>query len=151
MAEELKKPIAVAPVEMSDEHPGLTVKEVEDAKARAKAKIDKLKKTKAIENIEKLEAQRLEAAENRITGVIDKDEKIFVTLNLPDYAPCLTVDFFQYYHGQTYELPRHMVKSLKEMEARAWDHSDEVDGKLDRNMYRKKREQRINYRTGAVS
>lgn len=131
-ASEAKDPLEAlndVQAEESAEHPLLSAKEVADAKARARAKIEADAKKAAIKRIEEDETQRLRTEEGLVTGDSAKDEMVSLTLDLAEHSANIVINGRPYWHGHPYTVPRHVADSLREMQARGWRHQDEVDGK----------------------
>ena len=64
---------------------------------------------------------------------------VSITIDLPDFAPCLTINMQPYWHGFTYQVQRHVADSLREMIGRAWHHEHrEVEGKSAFQIYKKR-------------
>ena len=49
-----------------------------------------------------------------------------------DLAPCggteIKINGFPYFHGQTYKLTTDMLRSIKEIVSRTWDHENNING-----------------------
>lgn len=134
-------------------HPLLTNAEVEAAKAKARSRVEAERKAAAIEALEQQETERLRIEEGLTTGIGAMDEIVSVTIDLPPYADKISVNGplgSHYYHGKTYDVPRHVAASLAEMMGRMWRHEDQVEGRDLRQTYARKRDTSINARTGAV-
>lgn len=61
-----------------------------------------------------------------------------ITLNLAGHSDRIMLDGTVFFHGMTYNVPFPVYQSLKEVQARGWDHEDEVGG-VNRDLYRKPR------------
>ncbi len=101
----------------------LTPLEKEETIARAKAHVDEQRKNKAIDA---LFAQAVKAEEN----AYDPNEEIIEwTVELADYAPCITINgAMSYYHGCTYKIPKGVFLSLVDLQWQTQCHQREIDG-----------------------
>ena len=116
-------------------HPVLSDQEVSDAKAAARAAVDKERKAAAIKQVVSEETARLQREEGLVSGDPVKDEMVRVTIDLPEYSASIRINGEDFYHSHTYTLPRHVANSLREIMQRAWLHQEEIDGKtLAQNM-----------------
>ncbi len=113
--EEIEKRIANADL--------LTAAEKEETLARAKSHVDEQRKKKAIDH---LFEQAVKAEEN----AHDPNEEIVEwTVELADYAPCITINgVMSYYHGCTYKVPMGVFRSLLDMQWQTQCHQREIDG-----------------------
>lgn len=68
-----------------------------------------------------------------------KNEMVFCTIDLAEHSTCISINSFNYWHGQTYKVPRHVADTLAEIMARGHRHQDELDGKSLRQHYQKPR------------
>jgi len=65
-------------------------------------------------------------------------DKVDVLIDLPDYAPFLSINGKRYYHNFTYTVERHVFNSLNEIMSRAWEHQSEIEGRS-KHYYAKKK------------
>ena len=127
-------------------HPTLTDEEFLAAKKRALERIEKEKREEAIKAVEKEHYDKERARAGLIVGGA-LDELVRVTIDLPDpdINSCLLINNNLpggtcYYHGFTYEVPRHVANTLNEMMFRLKTYSDrEIHGVKGREYYTKKR------------
>lgn len=132
-----------------EEHPLLTAAEIEKAKEKARARVTAEAKTKALKDIEDKEILRLQHESGLVTGETFKDEMVWITLDLAPYADRIRINWQDYYHGHSYNVPRHFADSMREIQARSWAHQDEIDGKsLTEHFQRQLRGTAVNARTG---
>lgn len=110
-------------------HPVLTVAEQIAALKSAELAVAAERKKQALASFEKKERERLSGKVGQLTGDPDKDEIVHVTIDLAEFTDRLVVNGVQYIHGQTYQVPRHVANSLREMCARTHAHQNELDGK----------------------
>ncbi len=55
-------------------------------------------------------------------------EIIAFALDLPGHADRVTLDGKVYFHGVTYRIPRDVYNSMIDIQARAWEHENEIGG-----------------------
>ena len=123
-------------------HAVLSNDEVLEARARARAKIEKERRAAAMKAVEAEETTRLRLEEGLVTGVSENDEPVSITLDLAPHSDCIRTNGVEgsvYWHGFTYTVPRHVANSLREIQARGWIHQDEIDGKNLTQHYQNKR------------
>lgn len=135
-------------------HPILSNVEVLQARANAKSKIIKEQKAAAMKDVEARETRRLRMEEGLTIGVTTADEMVTITIDLPIFAPYINLDMtngMQYWHGQTYTVPRHKADTLRETMSRLWKLDDEVEGRSLSQHYGLKRNPSINAVTGEVT
>lgn len=133
---------AAMAVEKSN-HPILSDIEVAAAKQEARDAIEKERKATATKALIASEKMRLQREEGLISGDPVKDERVNVTIDLPEFCADLTINLMPYYHGQTYNVPRHVANSMKEQMQRAWMHQDEIDGKTQAQNLQSRREVKL--------
>jgi hypothetical protein len=115
-------------------HPILTVAEQVEALKKADLKVTAERKKQALADLQKKEEERLMGAAGQMTGDPVKDELVFITLDLAEHSNCITLGLGSahqhvYHHGQTYKVPRHVADTLREIQARGWNHQLEIEGK----------------------
>lgn len=134
-------------------HPILSNAEVLQALANAKAKLIKEQKAAAMKDVEARETRRLRMEEGLTTGVTSADEMVTIAIDLPTWVAFLNVDMtngVQYWHGQTYTVPRHKADTLREMMGRAHRLDDEVEGRSLTQHYNVTKRPVINAVTGEI-
>jgi hypothetical protein len=73
----------------------------------------------------------------------DPDEEVFLlTIDVAPYADRVTLDNVIYLHGITYELPKRVYDTVKEIMGRTWEH-ESTRGNPNANFYQKPRQTRI--------
>ena len=110
-------------------HPVLSNEELAKAKLDARAAIDKERKAAAVKQVVAEETQRLRREEGFMAGDVVKDEIVKMTIDLPEYTDRLIINQAEFFHGYTYEVPRHVANSMRETMQKAWNHQNEIDGK----------------------
>jgi len=116
-------------------HPILSNAQVLEARAKARSKIEKERVATAMKSVEDEETRRLRREEGLTarTGVSHADEIVSITMDLAPYQPYLNlgdiIDGQRYWHGYTYQVPRHVADTLRELMARGWAHQHETEGK----------------------
>jgi len=132
-------------------HPLLSNEEFLAAQAKARTRLDAERKKAALKSVEETELERLREE----TGVVENGplyEKVDITIDIPEFAPNLTVNGEAYWPGHTYKVARHVANSLREMIARAWHHEDlEIKGKKMGEAYRRAHQTTISGRSGVSS
>jgi hypothetical protein len=120
-------------------HPLLSDAEIDAAKKKARDQIMKAKKDAAILSLIEDEKGRLLREEGLTTGDGVKDEQVKITVDLPEFCDKITFNGQPYWHGHTYQLPRHVADSMREVIQNTWRHQDrEIDGKDLNAIYRRK-------------
>lgn len=110
-------------------HPVLSEAEVAAAVAEARERVRKDAVAAAKKKIIDDEVLRLQREEGMHTGDGVKDEVVPIYIDLAEHSDRLLVNMQPYYHGHTYNVPRHVANSLREQMARGWNHQDDIDGK----------------------
>lgn len=75
------------------------------------------------------------------TGNADNDELVTFVCDLADYAADIRINNVVYYHGFSYQVPRHVCRGLMDIAARTWDHDADIHG--EKWNPRKRRNQRL--------
>jgi hypothetical protein len=110
-------------------HPVLSNAEVLEIRAAAARKLEEERHKAAKKQLEAETLAELRRDANLLTGDGIKDEIVTVTMDLAEHSACVNLDGRQYWHGQSYDVPRHVADTLRDIQARGWKHQDEVDGK----------------------
>lgn len=101
----------------------LTPLEKEETLKKAKEHVAAQRKDKAMAD---LLAKAIEAEENAYDP---NEELVEWTVDLPDFAPCITVNGrISYYHGCTYKVPMGVFRSMIDQQWQAQCHQREIDG-----------------------
>lgn len=125
-----EEPVAEeAVVEEERLHPVLSNAEVLEIRAAAARKLEEERHKAAKKQLEAETLAELRRDANLLTGDGIKDEIVTVTMDLAEHSACVNLDGRQYWHGQSYDVPRHVSDTLRDIQARGWKHQDEVDGK----------------------
>jgi len=122
-------------------HPVLTDEQYQKAQQKARDRVEKERVEAAMKEIEDKEYSKEQRAAGMSKSNV-KEDLVSYTVDLvdPDINSCLIVNFKQYWHGHTYEVPQHVADYLSEMSFRLAKYtSREIEGKKDREFYRKKR------------
>ena len=115
----------------------LTPQEIEEAREAARARVMAKRKLQFKDQIAKEEELKLEAELGQIVLSGEKSDLVQITIDLPEFAPHVTLNSRAFWHGQAYRVPRHVYDTLRDVCARAWDHQREIDGKS-RAMYKER-------------
>lgn len=107
----------------------LTVAEIDDIRAKARAEIMADKKGKLKQDILAQEKLRLQREEGLTTGNGHQDQIMSLTIDLAPYAPYININGQCYYHGRTYQVPRHVADTLRDQMFMTWKHQNQIDGK----------------------
>lgn len=101
----------------------LTEEEKVEARQRAREHVLKKRKEKAID-------QYFDAAVKAEEMALNPQEHMedFV-VDLPEYTYHMTIDGQMFYHGVQYRLPFSKARSMADIQARAWEHQREIDGR----------------------
>lgn len=127
--------VAEAPVERL--HPILTNDEVLAAREKARTRLAAERRKDALKAVEEQELEALKHSDGMIVGN-EMDEIVACTIDLPEFAPNITVNGQPYWHGRTYDMPRHVAASLMEQQQNCWNHQRrEFDGKVTPDSYRR--------------
>lgn len=110
-------------------HPILSVEDQRKAKAEARAAVEEERRKAALKSFLEKEKQRLKTEEGLTTHDAVKDEIVEVLMDLPEFATHIAINGAPYYHGHAYKIPRHVADTLREQQARMWDHQREIEGK----------------------
>lgn len=78
-----------------------------------------------------------------------KQEMKLISLDMAGHSDRIALDGIVFFHGITYEVPRTVYESLREVVANGWQHEDEIGG-ANRDQYRKPKHLVMN-RHGQVS
>jgi hypothetical protein len=113
--EEIERRIASSDL-LSDE-------DKEAARERAREHVAKARKEKA------LDAYFDAAVREEEREYEPADELVDFTVDLPDYTYMIAIDNVRYYHGCTYEIPKRKSDSMADIQARAWEHDREIQGR----------------------
>jgi hypothetical protein len=124
-------------------HPVLTNAEVEEAIAEAKKRLDAAERKAARDKLIAESMDQIRRERNALTGQVDLDEEVTVTIDVAEYTDRIILDGEQFFHGQTYKLPRHKAATVNEMMFRSYMHQAQLDGKDPQEAYRRSHAQHI--------
>ena len=97
------------------------------AKHRAREHVAAKRKEKAIDEAFKAALVEEERAYEPADQIVD------IMIDLPKYAPFVRLDHVVYYHGLIYEVPRNKALTILDIQARSWEHQNEIEGKTRRS------------------
>lgn len=132
-------------------HPILTVQEQRDAMAKARARVTAEDKKAAIKAFEEQATEQIRGKKGLRTGDPVKDELVSISLDLAEHSNAIVLNGNAYWHGQTYEVPRHVADTLREIQSRGWNHQLELDGKGLSERYRTPHNTVLSAKTGVVN
>lgn len=127
----------------------LTEKEIADAKRIARERVSKALKDAEVERIVREEMEALRREEGKRTGQADKDELVKVTIDCAEFADRLRINGQEYFHGYTYDVPRHVYDSMRDMMFRGHLHQNALDGKDLSTFYRTKQQPTLSGKVAA--
>lgn len=107
----------------------LTAAEIDAIRKEARAEIMADKRGKMKQEMKAAEKQRLLREEGLTTGNTHADEILSITIDLAPYAPYININSQCYYHGRTYQVPRHVADTLRDQMFMTWKHQNQIDGK----------------------
>lgn len=131
-------------------HPILSNDEFLEAQAAARRKLDAERKKAAMKDVEAKEMRRLRTEEGLVSGITDEDELVWVTIDLPEWAPWIAVNGRPYWHGYSGRVPKHVYRSLAEQMQTAWRAHDQTEGRSIAQMMQSKRATTLNGKTGVA-
>lgn len=135
-------------------HPILSNEDVLKARAKARARIDEDRRAAAMADIEAREVSRLRREEGLTSGIGVMDEIVNVTIDLPPFADRISINGplgYHYWHGKSYDVPRHVANDLSWQMMTMRRHEDQTEGRSLVQTYQRKRDTSINARTGTVA
>jgi len=118
----------------------LSDKEISEAKRVARERVQKALHDAEKERIIREEMEALRREEGKRTGKVDLDEAVKVTIDCAEFADRLRVNGQEYFHGYTYDVPRHVYDTMRDIMYRGHLHQSNLDGKDLANFYRRKNE-----------
>ncbi len=131
-------------------HPILSDKEYLAAKEKARKKIDAERHANAMKQVEAEETKRLRLEEGLTTGVAAEDERVWATIDLPEWCPAVIINGEPYWHGHSYPVSVAQLRTLQEQMQSSWRAHDQTEGKSMAQMFQNKRASMINGKTGIV-
>ena len=131
------------PVEEERKHPILTNAEYDAAGAEAEKRLADAERKAAREKLIADSMDAIRRERNALTGVIDQDEEVDITIDVAEYTDRIIIDGQQFFHGSTYKVPRHKATTLNEVMFRSYMHQAQLDGKDPQEAYRRSHAQHI--------
>ncbi len=122
-----------------EDAPILSAKEIEAIKAEAKTKLMAERKSAAKVELLARETKRLRDEEGMVTGLGHQDEIVGVTIDLPTYGASININSRPYWHGHTYNVPRHVAETLRDQMQNCWKHQNQIDAKDLASFYQTRR------------
>ena len=116
----------------------LTDEEIAEAKRIARDRVEKALKEAEKERIIREEMEAFRREEGKRTGKVDLDEQVSMTVDLAEFANKITINGVDYWHGYTYEVPRHVYDTARDIMFRTHLHQNNLDGKDLATFYRSK-------------
>ncbi len=130
-------------------HPVLSNSEYDAAVAEAQKRLDDAERKAARERLIADSMDAIRRERNALTGVVDQDEPVTITIDLAEYTDRIVIDGEQFFHASTYTVPRHKAQSMNEIMFRSYMHQAQLDGKDPQEAYRRSHAQHVN-KNGAV-
>ena len=121
-----RKPQIDAMVELAkriDASGTLTAEEKAEARQRAYDHVTKKRKEKAIDQYFDAAVKAEEQALNPFEAMEQ------ITIDLPEYTSSIVINGTPFDHGCTYTVRYSVARSLADIQARAWEHQREIDGR----------------------
>ena len=126
----------------------LTPEKKAEISAKAKMKVEARDILDAEEAFLKSEMERVERERHPEVFVEMRE----IRLDLALFADRVTLDGKVYYAGELYTVPKPVYDVLKEFERNTYRHDEEIkSGNTNDAFYRKERNTRLNWQTGAVT
>jgi len=136
-------------IEEVRKHAILTNAEYDDALATAQKRLDDAERKAAREKLIADSMDTIRRERNALTGVLDQDEPVTITIDVAEYTDRLILDGEQFFHAATYTIPRHKAATINEMMFRSYMHQAQLDGKDPQDAYRRSHAQHVT-RSGVV-
>lgn len=127
-AAKVRKPRA-KPVEAAADEPLLSDTDIEEAKARVRARFTKEAREAEIKRVMDAETARLRREQQGETADDINNEFVNITLDLAEHSANIMLDGNAYWHGQTYKVRRSVANTLREVMARGHAHQDILEGR----------------------
>lgn len=121
-------------------HPILTNEQVEAAKAKALLKLQKEREAAAMRQVEQEETDRLRREEGLTSGITAEDELVHIVVDVPEWVPWVAVNGQPYWAGFSYQVPRHVARTVQEQMQNAWRTNDLADGKSMAQQFQSRRQ-----------
>lgn len=132
-------------------HPILTNEQVEAAKHKALLKLQKEREAAAMQQVEREETERLRREEGLTSGITAEDELVHVVIDVPEWVPWVAVNGQPYWAGFSYQVPRHVARTVQEVMQSSWRSNDIADGKSMTQQFQSRRQTLVDGKTHAVT
>ena len=96
--------------------------ETESKPAKVKAKGETIDS-----RITALEAELIELRTQR-RGAKDAGPLESITIDVPKFSDAVVINNVHYQYGHTYQVPKDVATSIRDIMARAWEHEDQTHG-----------------------
>jgi hypothetical protein len=110
-------------------HPILSIQDQREAIAAAKKRVQTDTRKEAMKALQDAAYEKERGREGMRTGDPVKDELVWVTLDLAEHSDRIVLNGTIYLHGHTYQVPRHVADTMREIQARGHEHQNTLDGK----------------------
>lgn len=117
------------PAKAKEENPLFTAEELAEFEREAEERVRKAMRAAEKERIIAERIAELKREEGQKSGIPDLDEIVEVYIDLPEFAANLRINNDVFWHGYKYNVPRHVMNTVREMMQRAHQHQDIADGK----------------------
>jgi len=124
-------------------HPVLTNAEYDAAVAEAQKRLDDAERKAAREKLIADSMDALRRERNALTGVVDLDEPVTITIDVAEYTDRIILDGEQFFHAATYTVSRHKAATINEIMFRSYMHQAQLDGKDPQEAYRRSHAQHV--------
>jgi hypothetical protein len=137
--------------------PLISETEHDDILVEARARVREAMKDAERERLMAQAMERIRREEGQKTGEVDKDELVNVLIDVAEYAAVsnsstgITVNGTQFQNGRTYQVPRHVAASLRDVMARSSEPQATIEGKPRHEYFRRANAKAISEATGVVS
>ena len=131
------------PTEEERKHPILTNADYDAAVAEAEKRLADVERKAARDKVIADSMDRIRRERNALTGVVDQDEPVTLTIDVAEYDDRITIDGQQFFHGETYTVPRHKAATINDMMFRSYLHQAQLDGKDPQEAYRRSHAQHV--------
>ncbi len=114
---------------MRASYPDLSNEEILEALKEARADVEEKRKQAMIKRIMADERARLRREEGLTVGSAVLDEIVKVEIDIASWQNPIRMNFMEYHHGYTYDVPRHVANQIAEMAQWGRRLQRELDGK----------------------
>ena len=117
-----------------DDPTALSDKEKAAIKAEVLKELRAEAKKSAKQRFRELEERRLRFEEGMSMDG-PEGEIVNLSIELAEHSSCIKINGRDFWHGRTYQVPRHVARYLSEVMWRGWTHQYEIDGKTRMQFY----------------